>query len=128
MEPAWVTNRLPTEAIPTNNTITEEDNMTKLGAKAQKTREMFGVEYYTEPDHDHSTYEIFPTLEKALKFGKKRDVLYIFRADFNTERIFIEDGSWNYEDKSDTFQGQRIICVPITEDMIREAQKRTNCQ
>ena len=80
-----------------------------MGANSAKTKEMFGVEYYTEADHDHHTFEIFPTLEEAQKFGAKRDVLHIFKADFNTDRIFIEDGSWNYEDNSDTFDNAIVV-------------------
>lgn len=72
---------------------------------------MFGVEYYYAKDN-HSTYDIFPTLAEAKSFCNNQNLwnennypLYIFKADFNSERIFQEndlDGQWNYEDVSNT--------------------------
>lgn len=74
-----------------------------------ETITMFGVEHYNAVDNT-STYEIFSTLENAQKFcadkskwNKKYFPLYIFKADFNTERIYQEDDEmWNYDDFSDT--------------------------
>lgn len=66
---------------------------------------MAGVEYLTG-DEDYTTYEIFPTLDDAFAFAKetgKQNVIQVFVADFNKERVFKEGKYWNYDDKSDTY-------------------------
>ncbi len=70
---------------------------------------MFAVEHYYVSD-DCSTYEIFETLENAKEFCENKSnwnddhfPLYIFKADFNLDRIYFdENGFWNYDDFSDT--------------------------
>jgi len=76
--------------------------------KEKELKRMYAVERLDVMDN-HSTYEIFPSLKKALDFAVKLKTwkgvhipLYVFRAYFNKDRIFFEDGSWNYEDFSDT--------------------------
>lgn len=68
---------------------------------------MFAVEYYNTFDNT-STYNIFTKLKLAQAFcdktvwNKNYFPLYIFKADFNKERIYRENEEWNYEDCSDT--------------------------
>ncbi len=82
-----------------------------VGAEAQKTRTMYGVEYYSQlPSEIDTTFEIFETIKAAKAFASRVAVLYLFMADFNLEHIFQEDnGTWNYEDFSDTFENQFIL-------------------
>jgi len=68
---------------------------------------MYAVEHYCSVD-DSSTYEIFETLNEAQFFSEK-DIwnidnypLYIFKAKFNCERIYLENSEWNYDDCIDT--------------------------
>jgi len=65
---------------------------------------MIGVEYSNENEIEHSTYEIFDSLQDAVDFAEQDDIIvkYYFVADFNKDRIYREDGGWNYEDFSDT--------------------------
>ena len=75
-----------------------------------KQKRMYGVEYYNAlPDIEGSTFEIFETIKEAKAFALEVAVLYIFMADFNKERLYQEDGHWNYEDFSDTFENQFIL-------------------
>lgn len=68
---------------------------------------MYAVEHYY-PNDDCSTYEIFETINEAQSFcqedkwSKDNYPIYIFQAKFNCERIYLEDGEWNYDDRSDT--------------------------
>ncbi len=68
---------------------------------------MFGVECRTS---NGSTYEIFDNYNDSQSFANSNEnSLFIFTADFNLDRIYIEDGLWNYEDFSDTFINQKVI-------------------
>ena len=64
-----------------------------------KTKTMYAVEYYNQlPDEESTTFEIFETCMEAIKFASKQEkVDYLFKANFYLGRIFIEDGSWNYD-------------------------------
>lgn len=71
------------------------------------SKKMFGVEHCYKDGS--STYEIFETFDEAQifcenekKWTNLNQPLYIFEADFNTELIFKENSSWNYDDFSDT--------------------------
>ena len=74
---------------------------------------MYGVEYRSldeDVETGNSTYEIFDNPPEAQRFaGSVSRPLYIFSADFSRERIFKEDGGWNYDDFSDTFENQEIL-------------------
>jgi hypothetical protein len=66
----------------------------------------YAVEYNSV--NDRQTFDIFPTLREAnsfvkkiLSFGKYYKPLFIFKADFNNY-FQEENGSWNYDDYSDT--------------------------
>ena len=75
-------------------------------------KEMYGVEHcYNDGS---STYEIFETLSDAKSFCQNEESwsednkpLFIFKADFNSELIYLEDGSsrWNYDDFNMTILG-----------------------
>lgn len=68
---------------------------------------MYGVEHYY-PSDNSSTYELFETLMEAEKFCLKQNwtkdnyPIFIFQAKFNRERIFLDDGQWNYDDFGDS--------------------------
>lgn len=68
---------------------------------------MFAVEHCY--DDGASTYEIFETLNEAEVFcetknnwSKVNQPLFIFKANFNIEHLYKEDGGWNYDDFSNT--------------------------
>ncbi|TRX34897.1 hypothetical protein [Flavobacterium restrictum] len=71
-----------------------------------ETKTFYAVEYNSI--NDRQTFDIFPTLKEAnsfvkkvLSFGKDYKPLFIFKADF--KNCFQEEnGSWNYDDYSDT--------------------------
>jgi len=68
---------------------------------------MYGVEYKTDGS---SSYDIFETYDDALAFANSNEnSMFLFTADFNTDRIYQEDSIWNYEDFADTFINQKII-------------------
>jgi hypothetical protein len=67
----------------------------------------YAVEHYYA-EETTSTYEIFRCLQSAKDFCKKENwskvhyPIYIFQANFNDERVYMEDGEWNYDDYGDT--------------------------
>lgn len=81
-----------------------------------EVKRMYAVERLDVMDN-HSTYEIFSSLKTALDFANELKTwkgvhipLYLFRAYFNKDRIYFEDGGWNYEDFSDTiFSATEIL-------------------
>ena len=85
---------------------------------------MFGVEHYYASE-DSSTYEIFPTLSEAETFCADNSFwsdghypLFIFKAEFNRDRIFREKeprGRWNYDDYSDTIVEYEDFFVEINQ-------------
>jgi len=83
---------------------------------------MIAVEYYddgtTTKDNEedaHRTFEIFSKLEDAWEFARNNKKFFysMWIADFNVNRIFIEDESWNYEDCSDLYSEIYIICESL---------------
>lgn len=73
-----------------------------------QSQEMFAVEYQSADGGQ--TFDIFSSLKKASDFvekipllGKEYKPLFLFKADFNLERIFKDNGCWNYDDYSDTY-------------------------
>jgi hypothetical protein len=52
-------------------------------------------------DVNSETFELFGTLAEAKKFATKNKGSEIFSAELKRDRIFKEEGSWNYDDKSD---------------------------
>ena len=71
-----------------------------------KAKIMYAVEHYNK-HYNTSTFEVFATLREAKIFCNKilgdenYYPLYIFKALFN--HVYKqEDGSWNYDDYSDT--------------------------
>lgn len=73
-----------------------------------KSVTMFGAEHCNLAT-ENSTYEIFTTFEQAQNFcnnpknwNENTFPLCIFKADFNVDRVYQEDGMWNYDDFSDT--------------------------
>lgn len=86
-----------------------------------KLKRMYAIEKLDVMDN-HSTYEIFPSLKKALDFADELKnwkgvhiPLYIFRAYFNKDRIFFEDKGWNYEDFSDTIISETEILAEFND-------------
>ena len=72
-----------------------------------KTQKMYAVEYKTD---NSSSYEIFENYKDALSFANSNaNSIFLFTADFNKERIYLDGGTWNYDDFSDTFINQQII-------------------
>lgn len=72
-----------------------------------ETQKMYAVEYKTDSD---STYEIFENYNDALSFANSNEnSIFLFTADFNKERIYLDGVTWNYDDFSDTFINQKII-------------------
>jgi len=62
---------------------------------------MVAVEYIDEPDH--STFEIFESIDEAFEFAKTVKYKYSFIADFNLNYIWQEENSWNYDDNSELY-------------------------
>lgn len=68
---------------------------------------MYGLEYRS---YDGAcTFDIFKTLKSAEeyaeqinKLGFRYAPLFIFKAEFNSKRIYQEERSWNYDDCADT--------------------------
>ena len=72
-----------------------------------ETIKMYAVEYKTDSS---STYEIFENYEYALAFANSNEnSMFLFVADFNKDRIYLDCGTWNYDDFADTFINQEII-------------------
>jgi len=72
-----------------------------------KFKKMYGVEYKTD---SRSTYEIFQNYDDAVVFANSNENnIFLFTAEFNEDRIYLDGGSWNYDDFSDTFINQEII-------------------
>lgn len=71
-------------------------------------KKMFALQYKSYDGN--LAFDIFEGLDQAQKypdeiktFGGLYKPLYIFEAPFNADRIYKENGKWNYEDHSDTF-------------------------
>ncbi len=94
--------------------------------KNMKFKTMYAVEHYYINDLS-STFEIFESFKDAQYFcdidsnwNENHFPLYIFKAKFNCERIFMEDdGIWNYDDYSDTFN-------PNTFKVLKEYNTKKN--
>jgi len=72
-----------------------------------KKTKMYAVEYKTDSG---STYEIFENYEYALAFANSNEnSMFLFSADFNNERIYLDGETWNYDDFADTYINQEII-------------------
>lgn len=72
-----------------------------------ETKTFYAVEY--KSGNDGQTFDIFLTLKEAKSFTKEITTLdseykplFIFKADFNLQNIYLEDNRWNYEDYADT--------------------------
>lgn len=70
----------------------------------------YAVEYECPVDGG-GNYDIFSSLEEAESFfntlTEQNNLIpiQIFSAMFNMERVYREDNRWNYDDYSDTFNG-----------------------
>lgn len=78
-----------------------------------KTKKMYALEYKSYDGN--RTFDIFETIkdakkyaEKIITFGYQYAPLYIFKTDFNFNRIYKESDVWNYEDYSDIFNFDEI--------------------
>lgn len=88
-----------------------------------ETTKMYGVEYKTDSS---STYEIFENYEDALAFAKSNEnTMYLFTADFNNDRIYLDGKNWNYDDFADTFINQEII--EVMKDQFEILKEIHNC-
>ena len=72
-----------------------------------QAKTFYAVEY--KSGNDGQTFDIFTTLKSAKSFTKEMisiggeyKPLFIFKADFNLENVYIENNTWNYEDFSNT--------------------------
>lgn len=86
-----------------------------------KIKRMYAVERFDVMDN-YSTYEIFASLKDAVGFAeglKSWDgvhiPLYIFRANFNKDRIYSEKKCWHYEDFSDTILSPTEILIEFND-------------
>jgi len=70
---------------------------------------LYMVEYIPEDEADDitaGTFEIFLHKDQAFEFADTIDealLTGVYRADFNSDRVFIEDSTLNYEDCSDLY-------------------------
>ena len=72
-----------------------------------RTQRMYAVEYKVDSS---STYEIFENYDDALAFANNNEnAMFLFTADFNKYRIYLDGETWNYDDFADTFINQEII-------------------
>ena len=77
------------------------------------TKLMYALEY--ESGDGQPTFDIFKNYKKATDYAKlvkslgyQYRPLYIFKAEFNIARIYIEEDVWNYDDCSDTFSWETV--------------------
>lgn len=68
----------------------------------ENTKLMFAVEYFSDGS---PTYNIYESEEKARVFVKEigKDAIEIWSAEFNVDCIYMEEGEWNYNDVSNTY-------------------------
>jgi len=71
---------------------------------------MVAVEYIDQPDH--STFDIFESMDEAFEFAKTVKYKYSFIADFNLNYIWQEEDGWNYDDNTALYNWRKELNFP----------------